>query len=88
MAINLWRGWIDSEYYQRRDIESSKDQAEYTAHDVAILKEQVWKLQTHFRELSITAVALIELLAESSGLDTGALQQRIDAISAEMKNTP
>ena len=85
MALKPWNLWIDSEYYQRRDIGTLQDQAEFNAEYVSKLREQVWTLQKQMKELSFTTVALIELLVEKGGVDADLLEQRIQAMAAENK---
>jgi hypothetical protein len=85
MSLKPWQTWIDSEYYQRRDIGTLQQEGEWTATDIANLKEQLWALQKQCRELAMTTVALIELLSETGGVDAHVLADRINAMAQEQK---
>jgi hypothetical protein len=82
MASSYWerifdpRFMFDREWKQRRDIEENAEQLEQ-ANLGAVSRDQMLQQQIH--DLSITVMALVELLADAKQLDPQELRARVQA---------
>ncbi len=82
MASSYWetifdpRFMFDQEWKQRRDIEDTADQVQQ-ANVSAMSREAMLQRQIH--DLSVTVMALVELLADAKQLDPQELRARVQA---------
>jgi hypothetical protein len=78
-TVTSSRGWFDSEWKQRRDINDLEIVEAMTQDQVTSLQLALGQAQKQLLELSMTVVVMSELLAEAGALDTAKLHARIDA---------
>ena len=82
MASSYWerifdpRFMFDREWKQRRDIEETAEQLQQASIG-AITRESMLQQQIH--DLSVTVMALVELLADAKQLDPQELRARVQA---------
>jgi hypothetical protein len=82
MAIRYWetmfdpRFMWDNEWKQRRDIEDASEQIQAQAESAA---QRDARLQQQIHDLSVTVMALVELLADAKQLDPQELRARVQA---------
>jgi len=80
--------WFDSEWKQRRDINSLEAAEEQTMFDVSKLGAAIAQVQKQMLELSMTVVVMSQVLHEAGALDVPKLQARIDAELDKLKPKP
>jgi hypothetical protein len=82
MATRYWetmfdpRFMWDNEWKQRRDIEDATDQIQAQADSAA---QREARLQQQIHDLSVTVMALVELLTDAKQLDPQELRARVQA---------
>ncbi|HEV7555122.1 MAG TPA: hypothetical protein VGO00_06710 [Kofleriaceae bacterium] len=73
------RFMFDSEWKQRRDIDDAESVAELAQYKGNQAMQGVVVLQQQVHDLSITVMALVELLADAKQLDPAELRARVEA---------
>lgn len=69
----------DSEWKQRRDIIGVEEAVDAAQSQSAAALSQITTLQKQVHDLSVTVMALVELLADANHLDTQELRARVEA---------
>src|SRR5262245_24980276 len=88
MGNSFWRYLFDSDWQQRRDIENLREQladsyaAQATAASAASYAggHTIGELRQQIHELSVTVMILVDILAETGGLDRDKLRARVEGV--------
>jgi hypothetical protein len=71
--------WFDSEYRQRRDINSLQMQDAALSDTVQTLSARIAQLRGQLNDLSLTVAVLVKMLQEANVADPKVLQYRVEA---------
>jgi hypothetical protein len=71
--------WFDSEYRQRRDINSLQMEESALADTMATLSGRINTLRGQVNDLSLTVAVLVKMLQEANVADPKVLQYRVQA---------
>jgi hypothetical protein len=78
MARGFWAHFLDNEYKQRDDIDSTIDQVEHLQRFADVQDQNLRQMQRKFMQLAVTVDVLLDILAEHNLLDESELERRVE----------